>query len=114
MTCIWQEDLFDTDGHLTDAALLALVHSSDNDDAGAVMFDQLQRLEIAEHLSFCDDCVLRYTELLADDALLAPSDLVAPAVMKALEKEERQRYFSKWVSMVMAAGFAIFFWIFCI
>lgn len=107
----WQEDLFDADGHLVDDALMALIHSSDDDAADAVVFDELQRLEIAEHLSFCDDCVLRYTELLADDALLAPSDLVVPAVMKTLEKEERQRYFSKWVSMVMAAGFAIFFWI---
>ena len=106
----WQEDLFDADGHLVDAALMALIHSSD-DAEDAVVFDELQRLEIAEHLSFCDHCVLRYTELLTDNRLLAPSDLVVPAVMKALEKEERQRYFSKWVSMVMAAGFAIFFWI---
>lgn len=112
MASLWQEDLFDEEGHLTDNALLAFIHATDNVDADkAVVFNELQRLEIAEHLSFCDKCVLRYVELLSDDSLLTPSDLVAPAVIRQLEKEERQRYFHKWVSMAMAASFAIFFWV---
>lgn len=109
MTNLWQEDLFDEDGHLTDRTILAFIHA--DDEECAVTFDELQRLEIAEHLSFCDACLLRYTEYLSDACLLSPSELTAPAVMRELEKETRQSYFSKWVSMVMAAGFAIFFWI---
>lgn len=116
MARIWQKDLFDEAGHLTDDTLVALVHSTDAENMAegaddAVDFNELQRLEIAEHLSFCDECVLRYTELMADDALLTPSDLVEPSVMRKLEKEERRQYFSKWVSMVMAASFAILFWV---
>ena len=38
-------DLFDQNGHLTDEALQALIREED--------LDELQRLEISEHLSFC-------------------------------------------------------------
>ncbi len=109
MANLWQEDLFDTDGHLTAQTLIAFIRSADAEDA--VEFDELQRLEIAEHLSFCDHCILRYTELMSDERLLAPSDLTAAAVIRDLEKEARQSYLSKWLSMAMAAGFAILFWV---
>lgn len=55
---------FRTDGHLTDEALAALLK-----DGGP---DELGRLEIAEHLSFCDLCLQRYTELLSGGELLTP------------------------------------------
>ena len=56
---------FRADGHLTDEALLALIRQEDQ--------SELERLEIAEHLAFCDACLQRYTDLLAEDALLIPS-----------------------------------------
>ena len=40
---------FHTDGHLTDEALAALIRDGRP--------DELSRLEIAEHLSFCDVCL---------------------------------------------------------
>lgn len=55
---------FRADGHLTDEALAALVR----DEAP----DELGRLEIAEHLSFCDACLQRYTDLLRGTELLTP------------------------------------------
>ena len=55
---------FRADGHLTDEALAALVR----DDG----LDQLCRLELAEHLSFCDACLQRYTDLLCGTELLTP------------------------------------------
>lgn len=55
---------FHTDGHLTDEALAALIR-----DGGP---DELSRLEIAEHLSFCDVCLQRYTDLLSGTTLLEP------------------------------------------
>ena len=58
-------EVFDPAGHLSDSALLALVR---NEDA----LDALARLEMAEHLSYCDRCLQRYTQLLAQDALLTP------------------------------------------
>ena len=58
--------VFRDDGHLTGGALLALAGNEDG-------FDELARLEIAEHLAFCDECLQRYTALLEDGgALLAP------------------------------------------
>ena len=59
MTC------FRPDGHLTDEALAALIRG----DALA----ELDRLEIAEHLAYCDPCLQRYTELLAEAPLLTPA-----------------------------------------
>ena len=55
---------FRADGHLTNEALAALVQ----DDS----LDELGRLEIAEHLSFCDLCLQRYTDLLCGAELLTP------------------------------------------
>lgn len=55
---------FRADGHLTNEALAALVR----DDG----LDELGRLEIAEHLSFCDLCLQRYTDALAGTKLLEP------------------------------------------
>ena len=57
-------DLFRHDGHLTDEALAALV-------VGKVL-DETARLEIAEHLAYCDLCLQRYTDALADAPLLVP------------------------------------------
>ena len=49
-------ELFQEDGHLTQYALDALVQD--------LPLDELSRLEIAEHLSFCDACVDRYSQAL--------------------------------------------------
>ena len=58
-------ELFDPSGHLTDRALLALVRNEE--------LDELARLELAEHLAYCDRCLQRYTALLADVPLLVPA-----------------------------------------
>ena len=54
-------ELFNKEGHLTDEGLRAVVDGT---------LDEMGRLEASEHLSFCDSCLVRYTELLADDTLL--------------------------------------------
>ena len=56
-------ELFNKEGHLTDEGLRAVVDGT---------LDEMGRLEASEHLSFCDSCLVRYTELLADDTLLVP------------------------------------------
>lgn len=114
MTEFYQQDLFDENGHLTDDTLRAFAastHIQGEEGEDGIAFTELARLEIAEHLSFCDQCILRYTEFLCDDQMAAPSDLVTPSVMKKLEKEQRGRYVQKWLSMTMAASFAILFWV---
>ena len=57
-------ELFDPSGHLTDRALLALVRNEE--------LDELARLELAEHLAYCDLCLQRYTDALALAPLLTP------------------------------------------
>ncbi len=57
--------VFREDGHLSTGALEALAR---NEDA----FDELERLEIAEHLAFCDYCLQRYALALEEGTLLVP------------------------------------------
>ena len=57
--------VFREDGHLSGGALEALAGNEDR-------FDELERLEIAEHLAFCDYCLQRYAMALEGGALLAP------------------------------------------
>ena len=47
--------LFDAEGHLTDEGLYAIKDGT---------LDDLGALEAAEHLSFCDYCLLRYTAMI--------------------------------------------------
>lgn len=55
--------VFRGDGHLRVEALSALARNED-------VFDDLERLEAAEHLAFCDECLQRYTALLEEEAAL--------------------------------------------
>src|SRR5699024_11729655 len=56
-------ELFREDGCLTDEGLQALVGGS---------LDEWGRLEAAEHLSYCDRCMDRYTALLTGAVLEQP------------------------------------------
>lgn len=59
--------VFRDDGHLSGEALLALANNEDR-------FGELERLEMAEHLAFCGECLQRYTALLENEAaLLVPA-----------------------------------------
>ena len=68
-------ELFDKNGCLTDEGLQAL-------QAGGL--DELGRLETAEHLSYCDKCMDRYTALLTADALETPAHSAHKAVVAAI------------------------------
>lgn len=93
--------LFCDDGHLTDEGIRAIV-------AGTL--DEMQRLEAAEHLSFCDDCLLRYTALLADDTLLTPQTPIAPPVLSRIRKKAVRVLFNKYTTVAAAAAFALVVW----
>ena len=86
-------ELFQKDGHLSDAGLRALV-------AGEP--DELGRLEAAEHLSFCDGCLVRYTALLEGDALEEPpADQTLP-VMRRLRRRLTQALASRYAAAAAA------------
>ena len=65
-------ELFDAKGCLSKEGLQALIDGQ---------LDELQRLEAAEHLAYCDRCMDRYTALLTDDVLEQPPRSARGAVM---------------------------------
>lgn len=93
---------FDSDGHLTDQALGDLIYGSP---------DELSRLEIAEHLSFCDRCTERYTEMLCDDRLTAPQEPLAPLVEKRLRQNAKIIFFNRYVRVGVAACLTLVVWL---
>ena len=68
-------EMFLQTGHLSDEGLQALIDGT---------LDEMQRLEAAEHLSFCDECLTRYTALLTGDVLEEPEQDVTLPVMRRL------------------------------
>ena len=71
------EALFDAEGHLTDEGLHALQEGR---------LDELGSLETAEHLTFCDYCLARYTALIesAPEKLKQPMRDLIPQVQAAM------------------------------
>ena len=68
-------ELFREDGCLTDEGLQALRNGQ---------LDELGRLEAAEHLSYCDKCMDRYTALLTADVLETPPRRVHGTIMTTI------------------------------
>ena len=89
-------DLFDADGHLTDDGLYALKDGT---------LDDLGALEAAEHLSFCDYCLLRYTELI--DAAPACLQQPMPALIPQLQNLMRLRRFRIMTNRYVSAAAAV-------
>lgn len=95
-------ELFYEDGHLTDEALQALIREEE--------LDTLQRLEISEHLSFCDICTLRYTDLLFEETLQAPAVSLYGEVMKKVRERARRAFLRRFATVSAAACLAMVFW----
>ena len=96
------KELFDPNGHLTDDAFGALLRDEP--------LDEMERLEISEHLSFCDRCVERYAALLDGSELLSPPEPVAPPVFRRIRERARNLFVNKYATAAAAACFAIMFW----
>ena len=92
-------ELFLQTGHLSDEGLQALIDGT---------LDEMQRLEAAEHLSFCDECLTRYTALLTGDVLEEPEQDVTLPVMRRLRrravKSAWNRYAAAAAAVVITAG----------
>ncbi|MEA5082883.1 MAG: hypothetical protein VB018_01880 [Lachnospiraceae bacterium] len=94
-------EYFDNDGHLTDEALQRLIDGED---------DELRRLEIAEHLSFCDRCIERYTLMLEETTLVEPIQSVADSVIARIKKRAARLLFNRYGAMAVAACFTMTLW----
>ena len=87
-------ELFLENGHLSNEGLKALIQGTLNETS---------RLEAAEHLSFCDECLVRYTDLFVEDVQVEPEQSVTLPVMRRL----RQRTVKVLVSRYTAAAAAV-------
>ena len=94
-------ELFDKNGCLTDEGLQAL-------QAGGL--DELGRLETAEHLSYCDKCMDRYTALLTADALETPPHSAHKAVMATIWVRLMQNTWGRAAVATVAAVLALTMW----
>ena len=94
-------ELFDKNGCLTDEGLQAL-------QAGGL--DELGRLETAEHLSYCDKCMDRYTALLTADALEMPPHSAHKAVMATIWVRLMQNTWGRAAVAGVAAVLAFTMW----
>lgn len=102
-TLLDNEALFDAEGHLTDEGLHAL-----QDDR----LDELGRLEAAEHLTFCDYCLARYTALIesAPEKLKQPMRDLIPQVQALMRLRSFRIMTNRYVSTVAAAALAFAMW----
>lgn len=94
-------ELFREDGCLTDAGLCALRDGQ---------LDELGRLEAAEHLSYCDACMDRYTALLTADVLETPPRSVRSTVMTTIWVRLMQNTYGRIAVAGVAALLALGLW----
>ena len=97
------EKLFDREGHLTDDGLYALKDGT---------LDDLGALEAAEHLSFCDLCLLRYTDLIdaAPACLQEPMRDLIPQVQNLMRLRRFRIMTNRHVSAAAAVVLAFVLW----
>ena len=94
--------LFDDEtGCLTTFGLESLVEGS---------LGELERLEVTEHLSYCDLCVERYTALLADDTLLEAPELLKQSVLTKLRQRMARAFVNRYFHMGVAACLTLVLW----
>ena len=94
-------ELFREDGCLTDEGLQALRNGQ---------LDELGRLEAAEHLSYCDKCMDRYTALLTADVLETPPRGVHGTIMTTIWVRLMQSTYGRVAVAGVAAVLALSLW----
>ena len=97
------EALFDAEGHLTDDGLHALQEGR---------LDELGSLETAEHLTFCDYCLARYTALIesAPEKLKQPMRDLIPQVQALMRLRSFRIMTNRYVSTAAAVMLAFALW----
>lgn len=94
-------ELFDQNGCLTEEGLHAVIGGQ---------LDELGRLEAAEHLSYCDKCMDRYTALLTADVLEEPPRSARGAVMGIIWVRLMQNTWGRAAVAAVAAVLALTLW----
>lgn len=98
-------DLFNENGCLSDYALHCLISESPE-------LTPLNRLEISEHLSFCDLCLERYMRALESTALKQPPKPQTAPIKKRIAARATKLFIGRYATAAAAACFAIIFTVF--
>lgn len=94
-------ELFRDDGCMTDEGLQALLDGT---------LDELGRLEAAEHLSYCDRCLNRYTALLTGDVVKQPPRDLSRPVGRTILIRLMQNVYGRMAVAGVAAVLALTMW----
>ena len=95
-------ELFDrTSGCLTDEGLQALADGQ---------LDELSRLEAAEHLAFCDACLVRYTALLAGPMIVQPPQDLQKPVWQRIRSQMFRVLTNRYATAAAAVAIAFCLW----
>lgn len=92
-------EIFLHNGHLTDEALASLA-------AGAEL-TETTRLEIAEHLAYCDLCLQRYTDALAGAPLLTPEHSCRESLWQRVRTRAVRVFASRYAAAVAGVILAL-------
>ena len=92
-------EVFQTNGHLTDAALTALVRGEH--------LEELARLEISEHLSYCDHCLQRYITALEHADLLTPLQSCRETLWHSLLRRTFRLSANRYATAAVAVALAL-------
>ena len=91
--------MFDQNGHLSDQAIAALVSGDE--------LDARTRLEIAEHLSYCDFCLQRYTDALTGNLLLTPEVSCRHTIWRKIRERTVRILTSRYATAAAAMALAL-------
>ena len=86
-------------------------HLTNNDlrDLMAGRASEADRLRAAEHLSCCDECLLRYTLALSPENCMEPIRPTAPTVIQRIRLRLADRTFRRYGAAVAAVALAMLF-----
>lgn len=91
--------VFRDDGHLASEALAAL--------AAGEELPELRRLEIAEHLSYCDACLERYADAMASAPLASPSPRCRAGLFRRIRLRAARLLFSRFGAAAAAVAVTV-------
>lgn len=92
-------ELFLRDGHLTNEAFEWMLK---DEDSGL-----LERLELAEHLAYCDVCLQRYTDILSDETLLTPTHSCQRSLWSRIWAKSLQTLTSRYATAAAAVALVL-------
>ena len=93
--------IFHRNGHITAEGFFLLVTEK---------ADELQRLELSEHLSFCDECLEKYLKEVEKITLLEPEEKIAKRVIKQVKHKTAFLVQKRFGTAVVAACISMLLW----